>query len=109
VAVADGKPESTAVLLCGMHCLFTLHFSIFLENQVITITDNSITVSTKSKRPIVMFGAWDKEIKILNTPDELAEWERRVEAILGTKVSSRDILAKGGCCCGGGGGMCDND
>ena len=70
---------------------------------------HSVTISAKGKRPIVLFGAWESEIKILNSPEELAEWERRAEAILGVKISSSEIIAKGGCCCGGGGGMCDED
>jgi len=76
---------------------------------MIRVADDSITISSSSKRPIVMLGAWEKEVVILKTPEELAEWERRIEAILGEKVSAGEIMAKGGCCCGGGGGMCDAD
>ena len=56
-----------------------------------------------------MLGSWSHEVKILETPEELTEWERRMEAITGIKHDSKSIIALGGCCCGGGGGMCDND
>ncbi len=69
----------------------------------------SITVTAKGKRPIVMVGAWEHEIKVLKSDQELAEWERRIEALLGEKVDAKEVMRRGGCCCGGGGGMCDYD
>lgn len=76
---------------------------------MIQVTKDSVTISGKGRRPIVMFGAWEHELKILKTPEELAEWERRAEAVLGYKVDSKVVIQGGGCCCGGGGGMCDSD
>ena len=76
---------------------------------MIEISANSVTVGGAGQRPIVLLGAWHHEVKILKTPEELAEWERRVEGILGQKVSAQAMLQGGGCCCGSGGGMCDTD
>lgn len=76
---------------------------------MIEVSKDSVTISGKGSRPIVMFGIWPHEIKILNTPEELAAWERRAEAILGYKVDAKAVIQGGGCCCGGGGGMCDSD
>lgn len=69
----------------------------------------SITITARDKRPIALVGAWQHEIKILQSAAELADWERRIEAILGEKVDSAEVMRGGGCCCGGGGGMCDYD
>lgn len=68
-----------------------------------------ISIKFAGKRPIVSFGAWPHEVKILTAPEELEEWERRVSAILGVEISAKAIIQGGGCCCGGGGGMCDQD
>jgi len=68
-----------------------------------------LEIEYSGKKPIVMLGSWSHEVKILETPEELTEWERRMEAITGIKHDSKSIIALGGCCCGGGGGMCDND
>ena len=68
----------------------------------------AIQISYKGVRPVVMIGAWPHDVKILQTPEELAEWERRMEAFTGVKYDAHAIVRGGGCCCGGG-GMCDND
>ncbi|MES2127101.1 MAG: hypothetical protein V4463_07505 [Pseudomonadota bacterium] len=67
-----------------------------------------VTVEYKGKRPVVMVGAWQHDVKILKTPDELAEWERRMEAFTGVKQDARKFMEGGGSCCGGDGdGMSD--
>jgi hypothetical protein len=78
-------------------------------NIMINITKNSISITSSHKRPVVLFGAWSHEVRILKTEEELVEWERRMEAIVGTKVSAQAMMAGGGCCCGTSGGMCDSD
>ena len=76
---------------------------------MIEVQGNSVTVRGGERRPIVLIGAWPHEVKILREPQELAEWERRVQGILGPEVTARAVMAGGGCCCGSEGGMCDTD
>ncbi|KVE29944.1 hypothetical protein WI93_09035 [Burkholderia vietnamiensis] len=69
-----------------------------------------VEISYTGVKPIVMIGAWPHDVKLLETPEELAEWERRMEAFTGVKHDAKAIIAGGGCCCGGDGdGMCDQD
>lgn len=76
---------------------------------MVEVKSDSVTISKKGGRPIVMFGVWPHEVKVLNSPDELAAWEKRAELILGYKVDAKTVIQGGGCCCGGGGGQCDTD
>ena len=76
---------------------------------MIEVQANAVSVKGTQKRPIVLFGAWHKDVNVLKTPEDLAEWERRVQGILGPETSAKAVLAGGGTCCGSEGGMCDAD
>lgn len=52
-------------------------------------------------KPIVMIGNWQSDVKMLTSPEDKAEWERRIEAYTGTKINADEWIAGGGSCCGG--------
>ena len=79
-----------------------------MENSKQTDREGSVAVKYLGAKPIVMVGAWPHDVKMLTSPADLAEWERRMEAFTGVKYSAKDVIAGGGGCCGGDGdGMCD--
>ena len=78
------------------------------DTQQASTTVQSTSVQYSGVKPVVMVGMWQHEVKILKDPDELAEWERRMEAFTGVKYDAKAFMAGGGSCCGGDGdGMCD--
>ncbi|WP_143518126.1 hypothetical protein [Pseudomonas sp. PIC25] len=47
--------------------------------------------------------------KYYKTPEEIAQWERRMYEEVGLRIDGNALIASGGSCCGTGGGMCDAD
>jgi hypothetical protein len=66
------------------------------------------TYKYQGERPVVMFGNWRQDVRILTDPADLAEWERRMEAHTGAKWTAKAVIDGGGSCCGGDSdGQCD--
>jgi hypothetical protein len=69
---------------------------------------NTLSVKYKGVRPVVMVGLWPADVRVLTGREELAEWERRMEAFTGVKWDAKAFITGGGSCCGGDSdGMCD--
>ena len=68
----------------------------------------TVQIEYDGVQPVVMVGNWAHDVRILKDPDELAEWERRMEAFTGVKHDAKKFMAGGGACCGGDqDGQCD--